>query len=441
MWGNDVYEWLYDNLEDAYTAGEDYIKQKAQEAKDAVMGPVQWIWETLQGDFNADMSAGQIAANAALGLIPVVDQILDCRDLIANCKNIKEDSSNKGAWIALCLTLIGLFPSLGSAAKGILKIFFLFLRKAGGDVARVIRPAMKPVLSFLADPKVQKILGQKQAGEVLTKVADQLKELSSMVTKSKLLGLFDGAADALKSVVNKVKAVAPANVCRMLDDFVETVVEIRGKADEMIGVVLEPVQKLLDDLEKHLKSEIDELNNSHLAPAGGVVVHQLDDSVVAIQPRIIKATNKEKGIFGEIISDNFMENRKFKNMLPEDRRVRKMTDKPRGRGIDGIYENTNPPPPFVVTETKYRTDTGKYIDDDGKAKDSVLSMTKHSGKQMSDKWVESRLPNELSPGDLKKIRKGGYEKWLIIVDDSGTVLNVTKLDKNANSARKIYSRD
>ncbi|SJN56000.1 hypothetical protein VR7878_01542 [Vibrio ruber DSM 16370] len=439
MWGNDVYEWLYDNLEDAYTAGEDYIKQKAQEAKDAVMGPVQWIWETLQGDFNADMSAGQIAANAALGLIPVVDQILDCRDLIANCKNIKEDSSNKGAWIALCLTLIGLFPTLGSAAKGILKIFFLFLRKAGGDVARVIRPAMKPVLSFLADPKVQKILGQKQAGEVLTKVADQLKELSSMVTKSKLLGLFDEAADALKGVVNKVKAVAPANVCRMLDDFVETVVEIRGKADEMIGVVLEPVQKLLDDLEKHLKLQIDELNNSHLAPAGNVVVHRLDDSVVAIQPRIIKATNKEKGLFGEIISDNFMENKQFENLLSEDRRVRKMTDKPRGRGIDGIYVRREPPPPlYIVTETKYRTDTGKYIDDDGVAKDSVLSMTKHSGKQMSNRWVEQRLPDELSDDELLELEATGYQKWLIIVDDSGSVVNVTTLDKDANSLERIF---
>nr|MBJ6930502.1 hypothetical protein [Vibrio cholerae] len=123
--------------------------------------------------------------------------------------------------------------------------------------------------------------------------------------------------------------------------------------------------------------------------------------------------------------------RRFKNMLPEDRQVRTMADKPRGRGIDGIYENLAPPPPFVITETKYRTESGKFIDDDGLAKDSVLSMTKHSGKQMSDEWVEKRLADELSASDLRKIRVQGYDKWLMIVDDSGKVVNVTKLDADA----------
>jgi hypothetical protein len=387
------------------------------------------------------MTTGQIAANAVLGLVPIVDQVLDCRDLVANCRQIKEDNSNKAAWIALVLTLIGLFPSLGSAVKGVLKILFLFMRKAGGDVGKIIRPAMKPVMAFLADPKVQKILGSKQAGEVFSDVVVQVKQLSSSITASKLLSIFDDALGVLKNLVNKVKVIAPDDVCRVLDGFIETVLDIRNKADGMIGTVIAPVQKLLDDLEKQLKHQIDELDNSHRAFPDGKVVHQLDESVAAIDPKIIKMSNAEKGLYGEIISDNFMLNKRFENLLPEERLVRKMSDKPRGRGIDGIYKNTNPPPPYVITETKYRTSSGKYIDDDGVAKDSVLSMTKHSGKQMSDKWVESRLPNELSKDNLKVIRKGGYEKWLIIVDNTGSVLNVTKLDKNANSARKIYRRD
>ena len=32
----DVAEWLYENLEDAYQSGEDYIKQKAQAVADSV---------------------------------------------------------------------------------------------------------------------------------------------------------------------------------------------------------------------------------------------------------------------------------------------------------------------------------------------------------------------------------------------------------------------
>ncbi len=40
-------------------------------------------------------------------------------------------------------------------------------------------------------------------------------------------------------------------------------------------------------------------------------------------------------------------------------------------------------------ETKYRTESDQYIDD--VAKYSVLNMTKCSGKQMSDKWIGSRI--------------------------------------------------
>ncbi|MCS7488760.1 hypothetical protein UA24_20495, partial [Marinomonas sp. BSi20414] len=111
-------------------------------------------------------------------------------------------------------------------------------------------------------------------------------------------------------------------------------------------------------------------------------------------------------------------------------------------GIDGIYENTNPPPPYVVTETKYRTASGKYIDGDGVARDSMLNNTKGSpgmpaAKQMSDGWIRPRLDQELSLKESKKVQVNGYERWLMIVDDSGKVVNITKLDEAANSINEV----
>ncbi len=91
---------------------------------------------------------------------------------------------------------------------------------------------------------------------------------------------------------------------------------------------------------------------------GGTVIHPLPDDVVKVDLKIL--SRSKKGIYGEIISDNWMANHKFENLLPEHRRVRSLNDKPRGRGIDGIYKNTNPPPPYVVTETKFRTAGGVY---------------------------------------------------------------------------------
>ncbi|MCS7488695.1 hypothetical protein UA24_20145, partial [Marinomonas sp. BSi20414] len=187
------------------------------------------------------------------------------------------------------------------------------------------------------------------------------------------------------------------------------------------------------------------LDDAYKALPDGKVVHQIDDSVIKIQPRIIKATNAQKGIFGEIISDNLMINKGFENLLPTDRQLRKMTDTPRGRGLDGIYKKPegSGPPPYVVTETKYKTDSGKFIDSDGVAKSSALSTTKGSpglpgAKQMSDDWIEPRLETALDNDSLsRRIVRSGYDRWLMIVDSSGEVVNITELDEAAKSIRKV----
>ncbi|BFM48448.1 hypothetical protein [Marinomonas sp. THO17] len=122
--------------------------------------------------------------------------------------------------------------------------------------------------------------------------------------------------------------------------------------------------------------------------------------------------------------------------------IPKPNTEPRGRGIDGIYENTNPPPPYVITETKYRTASGKYIDSDGVAKDTVLSKTKGSSglpgaKQMNDGWIKPRIKDELGSRKARDIIESGYERWLMIVDNSGEVVNITKLDASAKSIEKV----
>ncbi len=118
MFGNDLFEQLYDHLDQAVSGGATYVKQSAEAVKKGIASSLQWIWEALQGDFNPNQSAGQIAANAVLGLIPVVDQVLDCRDLIANARDISRDPKQPDKWVFLSFTLIGLIPSLGSASRG-----------------------------------------------------------------------------------------------------------------------------------------------------------------------------------------------------------------------------------------------------------------------------------------------------------------------------------
>ncbi|MNZ48808.1 hypothetical protein D3C78_665610 [compost metagenome] len=57
---------------------------------------------------------------------------------------------------------------------------------------------------------------------------------------------------------------------------------------------------------------------------------------------------------------------------------------------------------------------------------------------MSNKWIEDRLPSEIADKKvLADIRKQRYESWLMIVDESGKVIQITKLNKNADAIGTI----
>ena len=436
MFGNELFEELYGHLEQAVSGGSAYVKQSADAVKKGIGSSLQWIWEALQGDFNPNQSTGQIAANAVLGLIPVVDQVLDCRDLIANARDIYRDPKQPDKWIFLCLTLIGLFPSLGSALKGVLKIIFLFVRKTGGDTSKSIRLAMAPVLTFLSDPKVKKILGISRLDTVLKQFAGQIRGLKGQISASSLQKNLNDAVNSLTSLINKIKGLAPSSVRSWLEQSQRMVLQMQMQASQMLPSAMGPVLKSLDEIAEGLEKEAVKHAPGYKAVPDGIVVHQLPDDVAKVDVKILSRT--KKGLYGEIISDNWMINHKFENLLPEHRQVRSLSDKPRGRGIDGIYKNTEPPPPYVVTETKFRTAGGEYIDGDGSKSTQLLSMTKGSGKQMSGKWIEDRLAMEITDRKLlNDIEKQKYDAWLMVVDESGTVLQITKLDKNANAIGTI----
>ena len=56
---------------------------------------------------------------------------------------------------------------------------------------------------------------------------------------------------------------------------------------------------------------------------------------------------------------------------------------------------------------------------------------------MSDDWIKPRLIDELGARKAIQIEKGKYDRWLMIVDESGKVVSITKLDKSANAIGKM----
>jgi hypothetical protein len=116
-------------------------------------------------------------------------------------------------------------------------------------------------------------------------------------------------------------------------------------------------------------------------------------------------TNEQKGKFGEAKADDYMNKRGFTKRGSHDA-PGPGGGKPKPQGIDGVYENTNPPPKWVVAEAKYGSSGyGETAD----------------GKQMSRRWVENRLDHAVGDTLADQILREGYERWELRVAPDGTV--------------------
>ncbi|WP_211465678.1 hypothetical protein [Collimonas silvisoli] len=442
VWGNDLFAAIYSDLDSAYNNGENFIKEKANAVADAAVKSVQWIWEALQGDFNNDLTVGQITGNAVLGIVPIVGQILALRDLIANCRKIYNDLHNVTAWIVLCLTLVAFFPALGAPVKGVFRILFYFVRKAGGNTAKALEPAIKPIIGFLCDPKVQRILHISELDVALKSIAGKIREAKNLVSVNALKTQFSEALTTLESIIGKIRLLAPTRVANWLDESLTIVRTVRQEGDLMIAQALAPLQKILDDFAIYLEKEAAEHAPGYAAQTVTKNVHALPEGIAEVDPRIL--SNAKKGLYGEIISDHYMVGKGHQNLLPENRIKRSLEDMPTGRGLDGVYKNASPPPPYIITETKYRTATGQYIGSDGTASTDLLSTTKGSqgypaATQMSDDWIEPRLVDAVGKAEAEKIAKAkdSYDRWLILVGPDGKVEQITRLDGAANAIDTI----
>jgi len=231
--------------------------------------PWEWFWQAVQGDFNDNRSTGQIVVDAAISMIPLVDQVCDVRDLIANCKKLRQDASDTWAWVALALTLIGLVPFLGSFLKGVLKIFFAFVRRAGGkEIGTAVDGALTWVIALLRRQAFQKYLRDHRIDEVFNWIAKETKKVRSKVNPAELLRAFDSAISTLRQLVSKVEHIPV--VGKRAANALEQVLWVRSKANEGIAKVNLTIDAIFDKIILRVEGEaalsrqaIVNLNNIH----------------------------------------------------------------------------------------------------------------------------------------------------------------------------------
>ena len=197
-----------------------------------------WTWGTIQGDFNEDPSFGQIATNAAITMIPIVDQFGDGRDILANLKFLIWDKryDDKWVWLGVVAALIGLIPVLGSAAKCVLKELIRLLKKGG-----------KIPLDLLIN-----ILNKFHKGNAVTWLRRLAAELPNHAVTMKRK-----FRDILISLKEKMRYLAdnlPGSLGRNAEDVANSVDEVARIAD---GKIDEAVKTLQDGLNKSLDEGVD----------------------------------------------------------------------------------------------------------------------------------------------------------------------------------------
>jgi hypothetical protein len=88
-------------------------------------GPGFWgtIGGALLGEFEHDPTVPMILVDTGLGLIPIVDQGFDIRDVVAHLYWMVEKGEHNQfmRWLGLVFSLIGAIPELGTAIKGVYK--------------------------------------------------------------------------------------------------------------------------------------------------------------------------------------------------------------------------------------------------------------------------------------------------------------------------------
>ncbi|MCK6699773.1 hypothetical protein [Enterobacter bugandensis] len=225
-----------------------------------------WVWETIQGDFNDNQTTGQVVTGTLISMIPLVDQICDIRDLVANSKKIKEDNNNVWSWVALVLTLLGLFPTLGSLLKGGVKVLLLsgrkgFLKAATNEslIAASIEKSISLLDDFLSIPAVRYTLKSKKIYNAYHYLEQQLRALKTTLSVAPLLKAFDELLSATRSLLDTAMSWGPESLRRPIADLLDMLMEVRGQADRMLAKALGPVSDYLEKLANRLRIEGDNL--------------------------------------------------------------------------------------------------------------------------------------------------------------------------------------
>ncbi len=225
---------------------------KAQSVLDSIG---DWLVGAAQGDFNKEQTTGQLVANTLLGLVPIVDQVLDARDIVSGLKDIVEyymedEASQKShpdelgldyelwIWINVFIIAIGCIPIVGSAVKGVLKGVLHYLKKAGKVATKLSPHQLRVGWEYLV--AILNKFGVGNAHQWLktefpSKIDGWMKEASGIIKRG-LDSIMESADTAVKGV-KFFSTEKAALVAKRVEEYKKAINKAKSKVDEMSSKV------------------------------------------------------------------------------------------------------------------------------------------------------------------------------------------------------------
>ena len=112
-----------------------------------------WALGAIGGEFIDEPTFSQIGVDFVLSIIPVVDQVADARDLVAQVYHLgfRGEYNRWLRWVSLVFTLIGLIPEVGSVIKSLSRAAIRGIRLLLRHIDEILQSAARLIRVDLSD--------------------------------------------------------------------------------------------------------------------------------------------------------------------------------------------------------------------------------------------------------------------------------------------------
>lgn len=218
-----------------YKRTENDIK-KTDIGKDRISDPSKFdtywetaFWQAVYGDFTDEGNMGGMLLSVLIGLVPILGQLADIRDIIANISGMTKDGVQSDEVVGLIFSVIGLIPGADA---------FKSLGKFGGKVADVTK-GFKNADKFDDIAELTKGVAKK-GQDVYKAIDDKIDDLLNSKKYSKVIN------DLRKEIMNK-------------SDEIHEAIAQGNKYKKVIDKSIKFTEDYIHDLiDKYLQNEVKE---------------------------------------------------------------------------------------------------------------------------------------------------------------------------------------